>query len=278
MDPGTVSLLGSGISALGSLFGGRSAARESRRTRQMQMDQFNAMMDRTIQRRVADAKKAGIHPLAALGSSPGAGPTITGAGVGAEGRAIADAGEAVGRGISAYAAQKAQMENLRADTALKQAEASYWARQGPGNPGTDGSQLDSGVRTFPFEPAPDPRGEVIYESRLPTPSVDNPGLQAGTVAMTAWSVHSDGHRFKNYGPGTETDEMKQLVEARERAKWHAAWKAVENARPGDPKLRNAERYIFTHVDPRMRRQVVARYEKMRRAYERNNPFQRIQRR
>lgn len=192
MGPATATLLGGGLSALGSLFGGRSAASEARRTRRMQMDQFNAMMDRSIQRRVADAKKAGIHPLAALGSSPGAGPTITGAGVGAEGRAIADAGEAVGRAVTGAALAKAQKENLESNTLLNASQAAYWeseaARLSANSPGTDGANLDTNaidefsgaVETVP--------AEVIAKK--------SPGVEAGKPGLWQERELRDGSTIR----------------------------------------------------------------------------------
>lgn len=46
------------------------------KNRQQAKKQFRQNMDESIQRRVADAKKAGIHPLFALGGSLGASPTF----------------------------------------------------------------------------------------------------------------------------------------------------------------------------------------------------------
>lgn len=46
------------------------------KSRRNAMDQFHAQMDTTIQRRVADAKKAQVSPWLALGSPAGASPTI----------------------------------------------------------------------------------------------------------------------------------------------------------------------------------------------------------
>ncbi len=51
-------------------FGSRSAAKNAKR-------QFDSQMDYSIQRRVADARAAGIHPLFALGASVGASPTLS---------------------------------------------------------------------------------------------------------------------------------------------------------------------------------------------------------
>ena len=65
--------VGAGIAAAGwaaDVLGGRAARRAAN-------DQFNANLDTSIQRRVADARKAGISPLAALGATTGASPTIT---------------------------------------------------------------------------------------------------------------------------------------------------------------------------------------------------------
>lgn len=44
--------------------------------------QFDSQMDETIQRRISDAKKAGIHPLFALGASANISPTISAGGPG----------------------------------------------------------------------------------------------------------------------------------------------------------------------------------------------------
>ena len=63
MPAWVIPAIAGGAAVLGSLTGskGRKAA----------TDQFNAQMDTSIQRRVVDAKKAGIHPLFALGGSVG---------------------------------------------------------------------------------------------------------------------------------------------------------------------------------------------------------------
>lgn len=71
IDPFFGALVGAGSSLLGGLFGQEGA--EDARAMQMQMHQQNIALQREfaksgIQWRVEDAKKAGIHPLYALGS------------------------------------------------------------------------------------------------------------------------------------------------------------------------------------------------------------------
>lgn len=68
---------------VGGLFGSKSdkkaeAAAEAQRLQAQH--QFDQQMDHKIRRQVADAKRAGIHPLYALGGSIGASPTISIAG------------------------------------------------------------------------------------------------------------------------------------------------------------------------------------------------------
>lgn len=77
--PLAIPIAGAAIAGAGML-GGILSGRSSRKAAQ---DQFDAQMDTSIQRRKIDAQKAGIHPLAALGVSSGASPTIHAGGGGA---------------------------------------------------------------------------------------------------------------------------------------------------------------------------------------------------
>lgn len=85
-------------------------AAEAAAARKQAQDQFDAQMDQTIQRRVADAKQAGIHPLYALGASPGASPGPVIAGQHESGSGLGDgisaAGNAIATGIQNRHAQK----------------------------------------------------------------------------------------------------------------------------------------------------------------------------
>jgi len=82
-------LISAGASLLGGLFGSKSAKKD----RQQQL----AFAKNGISWKVADAKKAGIHPLYALGAST---PGYTPVGSGGLAEGISNAGQAVGEGVS----------------------------------------------------------------------------------------------------------------------------------------------------------------------------------
>lgn len=73
-------IAGAGLSLLGGMFGQSAADKRNQEQMRMAQAQFDAQMDQTIQRRVKDAQKAGIHPLFALGSSAGSSPTLSAGG------------------------------------------------------------------------------------------------------------------------------------------------------------------------------------------------------
>lgn len=80
MDPIVgAAAISAGANLAGGLLGGLSSAHESRKNRAEARRQFNVQDDynkNLTQYRVADALKAGIHPLAALGQSANYSPTI----------------------------------------------------------------------------------------------------------------------------------------------------------------------------------------------------------
>lgn len=122
MDPiVTGSLISAGASILGGAFGGS----KSRRNRDMvaaerkwQQDMRYEDWERQnnyLQRRVIDARKAGLHPLYALGAQPttsGAMPStpnmMSTESDAALGQGLANAGQALGQGLSQYAQAKQQ--------------------------------------------------------------------------------------------------------------------------------------------------------------------------
>lgn len=103
-------LIGAGASILGGLLGSKSASKD----RALQVE----MAKNAIQWRVEDAKKAGIHPLSALGAAtPGYAPV----GDGGLGNAVGQAGEQISRSLDPL--NKAQLDVLRSEAERNRAEA-----------------------------------------------------------------------------------------------------------------------------------------------------------
>ncbi len=85
-------MFGSILSGLGSVVGGLFGSSAAKKDRKAQL----AYAQNGIQWRVNDAKKAGIHPLYALGAST---PSYTPVGSGGLANGIANAGNAIGAGV-----------------------------------------------------------------------------------------------------------------------------------------------------------------------------------
>lgn len=114
MDMGTASLIGGGMSALGSLAGGLLSGMPqgagkgfAREMWQKNYDAQREFAQNGIRWKVADAKAAGLHPLAALGTgsyfSPSGSISSVDAGGGTDASWLSDAGQSIGRGLMAKA-------------------------------------------------------------------------------------------------------------------------------------------------------------------------------
>lgn len=98
MDPlVTSALISTGGSLLGNLFGGGMSAASSARFNYRTQKEF---AKNQIGWRVADAKRAGIHPLAALGMNPASSSPVAVPGESSSGDVFRDAGQNIGRAIA----------------------------------------------------------------------------------------------------------------------------------------------------------------------------------
>ena len=189
---------GKGLLQLGGqLFGGLLGSRSNKRARQMAQSQFDAQMDTTIQRRVADAKKAGIHPLAALGSGAGASPTLS----------AAPTGSAMGDSIKSLAEQLGVIETNKSQARLDESQAAYYdalaakARSDLGSRGRDtvGANGEMQLDT-PELPANRPGNDAPEVEVLPrqvTPSrAEDPGRIVGSVPTMDTIVMPDGRELQ----------------------------------------------------------------------------------
>lgn len=98
-------VVGAAISALGSLFGGRKSNESNAKMMKEQLRYQREFAQQGIQWRVEDAKKAGLHPLYALGAqTPSYSPVYSSDSMGP---AIANASDSIGRAVSQIGADRA---------------------------------------------------------------------------------------------------------------------------------------------------------------------------
>lgn len=175
---GLLKWAGLGLEALGM-----GADRNARsRTRKMQQAQFDATMDTSIQRRVADAQKAGVHPLFAMGASVGASPTLTGSASN-----VAAGARSISSGLTEMAI-KAEIKKSEAEAALANSQAAVVSSR-LASSGRDG------VRTYryPDEPEMDlAYGPGWVEDPARVTAMDKTGTAAGVRPAMVEVMAPDG--------------------------------------------------------------------------------------
>ena len=109
----------SGVGALGGLFGGGSNLKDADRMRAQNFEDQKYILQNQVQWRAADAKAAGLHPLATLGLSPASAPVGV---LGDKGPSLGDrlstAGQSIGRAVAALQSRE-EREFSRASQALQ---------------------------------------------------------------------------------------------------------------------------------------------------------------
>lgn len=199
MDP----IIGAGLLSLGgSLFGSSKASSSHKQSLAQAQEQFNAQMDQSVQRRVADAKKAGIHPLFALGASVGASPTLSAGGADPGGGILAGG---IGKLSAAIMEATGQKKLNEAQAAYYSALAAKTEQDGAAR-GRDGVQGS----VNPVDTGPD----VVYGApEFVPPQVafsKSPGVESGTHPSRRDFLDSSGNRYQGFAPGTNMDEVGQL--------------------------------------------------------------------
>lgn len=188
--------IGAGASIIGGLLGSSSAS-----------DQTSALVANNAQNialqkqfakkgirwRVEDAKKAGIHPLYAMGASL---PTYSpqGLNIGADnsmGQALAQAGQDVGRAVSATMTQPERdlsLKRSQLQNQLLQAQILKLTREsqtGPPLPSASNPGMMPGQGNFPSTVDAFPR-------QITATSPDNTGISAGAAADISYVMGADG--------------------------------------------------------------------------------------
>lgn len=212
MDPVvTGSLIAGGASILGGLMGSNSekkAVKESKR-------QFEIQANEAIQRRVADARKAGVHPLFALGASANISPTISAGASNSMGDAVSRAGAQIGDMLASRSGREhqktlqtmqlaqgaADLRRTNAATALDMAQtqlALSEAKRAQVN--ANASQDGIGVTEVPHTPKKlkTPLGTWQTGDAVPTQAVeDEYGDVVGWTYGTGRVIIDAGNQLRN---------------------------------------------------------------------------------
>lgn len=211
--------IGSLAAGVGSLMGGFGGSKAAKKSTKEAKRQFNIQMNESIQRRVADAREAGIHPLFALGASVGASPTMFAGGSsagGGLGEGIAEAGRAVERyasGKTAAALASAQIRSAEAQAVRDEADAQLSLsrakklEQDMVSRGHDGARPEPKIAAAAGQEVAYGPAEYV-PPQIPTSK--KAGVRAGTVPGTIDVMLPDGRTVSLYDPDLGMDEINQL--------------------------------------------------------------------
>lgn len=247
----------------GQLLGAAQAQRERRRDRELAKDQFREQMDHSVRRRVEDAKRAGIHPLFALGASVGGSPTTTVGGP--SGSSLGDAVAGLGRNLgrrrmekSALAQSAAEIRRAEAGAARDEAEAALINSERKRLEQNLVSRGHDGATTVDPVLSNDPvvYGPASHEPpRVMMTKPGKPGVEAGNRPGTIDVMTPDGRKVNIPSPELGLDEVAQVDYIYQRAihklsdafmadkergdRWKAwlarEWKAFKKAVSGPPR-------------------------------------------
>lgn len=219
------SIAGSMISANNS--GGLSSARQgSYRTEDRQeRDLERQRQDTALQRTVADARTAGLHPLFALGGPGAAGSSVSkhagyasGGGSGsAIGAGITRAGQEIARGLSRkqqaplIAAEESRRQELH-DAAMRQnthqdfldqMERASILKRAEGNANTGPRMNEDGSVVVPS-----PYAETINPLPQNRPTRQEPNVNAPLFTTL---INRAGEKFKIFHESAQADELNQIL-------------------------------------------------------------------
>lgn len=212
-------LIGAASSALGGLLGNKSAKEANQaaeRNAQKQYEQQKEFAQSGIQWKVADAEKAGIHPLYAMGANTVSYAPQSIGSTPSNFDFVGQAGQNIGRAIDAtrsnpakqnalaLTASKIQLEGLQLDNEIKKAQlastiatANPFGRATPGLPGTGTTSFMDGQGNTPQS---DPIPPLMHSARQPQYTTNVRVAGRDIQPSPHWS---DGQTFQDrYGePG-----------------------------------------------------------------------------
>lgn len=193
MDPlVTSTLISTGADILGGVFGNKGPSLKSlNKQAQVQYEWQRRLNQTALQDRVADAEKAGIHPLYAIGGNVNAGGISMPVGDQSDGNRFAEMGQNIERAVTAYATkdERALMQkSSMLDLERKQLENEVLRNQAAGSR----MALQQQAGTSP--PAPSVVGEKTAYEKMGTPV----GYANGVVNLHQLSIDEDGDVARYY--------------------------------------------------------------------------------
>ena len=225
-------LIGPLIGAGGAVAGGAISANAASQGNDASLNYQREKDKNIIQYRVEDAKKAGLHPLFALGVNPGSGAPIR---VGEQdfGRGISQAGQEIGGAISRRQTpmnkqmQQAQLDNLQSQTRENDAQAIMLTsraardRQDANNSIGLGMQNENGIPEGRVTIGPlttvegqmPSKGQGIFERIAPpvnTTKVGQTGIQSGQHAAYTEFILPGGQPIQL--PAGQPGEISEVLE------------------------------------------------------------------
>ncbi len=206
----SVELLGLGLDFLGGMLG-HSSKKKQLRMQQEQIQQaqrqFDAQMDQSVQRRVTDAKKAGVHPLFALGASSGASPTLTAGHAPDSGNPMGQALTSMARSLGVIEKNRAESRRDEAEAALLDSERARIEQELKGGRGQDVEALQE------INVVPKLRGSVYGPAEYYSPQVaksQSRGIAAGTHPGSVEYVTPSGDVYTLPSTDLNMDEIAQV--------------------------------------------------------------------
>lgn len=210
----SVEMLSLGLDFASGLLGMSNANRSQKRQLAQAQHQFNQQMDHSVRRRVEDAKRAGIHPLFALGASAGASPTISAQGDGG-GNPMGAALNAMASTLNSLETNKAQAKKDEAEAALMDSERARIEQELKGGRGADAEALkEIDIGSLPKKR--NIHGQVAtsladyYKPELPMVNPAKPAREAGVRSPYVEFLRDDGSKGVAFGaevPGAEELNM-----------------------------------------------------------------------
>lgn len=243
------------------LMGGMMDRHDRKKAQAASERQFNQQLKEAVQWRVADAKKAGVHPLFALGASVGASPTIS----------TSSQTGGMGDALSRMAATLGVIDQNRASAKRDEAEAAYLdaqtakLRQRLESTNDAGKLSGSSVKTYPLPASAGPYTgnlEVIPAQQIAAKPT-NRGVEGGDHPLRRDYVDDTGQLIRGFSSESQMDEISQGKIAAAKARWIAEWKIYEATRGRGRRAAQARRWILRNTSDTHWKQVTRR---LRRVY------------